>query len=143
MKDIARQVASPYATEIIWDGGVSGTGQSGKGQELAVGYEGGAWSPEHLLLLGAECSLMESFLTAAREADLQVLGYVSSGHLDLPDDPALAPRLTLRPCVVVASLDDARRAAAMLTSVARESVAGRLLADHLHVGADIRMESSS
>ena len=35
---------------------------------------------------------MESFLAAARDADIEVLGYVSSGHLELPDEPGAAPR---------------------------------------------------
>jgi hypothetical protein len=138
-----RDSAAPYATEIIWDGGVSGTGQSGNGQALALGYEGGAWSPEHLLLLGTESSLMESFLAAARDADIRVLGYVSSGHLEVPDDPGAAPRLTLKPCIVVASMDDAERAALIATIVARKSIAGRLLGDNLRIGLEVQLESAS
>ena len=83
---------------------------------------------------------MESFLAAARDANVQVLGYVSSAHLELPDDSGDAPRLMLKPCVVVATIDDARRAALIASIVARKSVAGRLLGDRLHVGVDIRLE---
>jgi len=133
----------PYATETVWDGGLSGTGLSGEGRELNVGHEDGGWAPEQLLLLGAESSLMESFLAAARKADIQVLGYVSCGHLEIPDELGAAPRLTLKPCIVVASADDAERAALLSTAVARTSIAGRLLGNRLHVGLDVRLEPST
>jgi hypothetical protein len=115
---------------------------SAEGRELSVGHEDGGWSPEQLLLLGAESSLMESFLAAARKADIQVLGYVSCGHLDIPDQPGAAPSLTLKPCIVVASAADAERAALLSTAVARTSIAGRLLGNRLHVGLDVRLEPS-
>jgi hypothetical protein len=143
MKFSTRQQASPYATETVWDGGLSGTGLSAEGRELNVGRGDGGWSPEHLLLLGAESSLMESFLAAAHKADIRVLGYVSSGHLEIPDEAGAAPRLTLKPCVVVATLDEAQRAARLSTAVAHASIAGRLLGDRLHVGLDIRLEPSA
>jgi hypothetical protein len=129
-----------YATETIWDGGLSGTGVCGDGRELNVGREAGGWSPEQLLLLGAESSLMESILEAARDADIHVLGYVSSGHLDVPDEAGAAPQLTLKPCIVVASIDDEQRARLLASAVARSSLAGRLLGPRLHVGLDVRLE---
>jgi len=143
MKFATRRQAAPCATETIWDGGVSGTGVCGEGHELPVGRGTGGWSPEQLLLLGAESSLMESILAAAREADIEVLGYVSSAHLDVPDERGAAPRLTLKPCIVVASVDDRQRARLMSATVARTSLAGRLLGNRLHVGLDIRLEPSA
>jgi hypothetical protein len=137
------QPTSPYATETIWDGGLSGTGLTGEGRELNVGRDDGGWSPEQLLLLGAESSLMESFLAAARSADIQVLGYVSSGHLDIPDEPGALPTLTLKPCIVVASAEEAERAVRLSGAVARTSIAGRLLGNRLHVGLDVRLEPSA
>ena len=134
------QPASPYATETVWDGGRSATGVCGEGRELTVGRESGGWLPEHLLLLAAESSLMESFLAAARDADIEVLGYVSSGHLDIPDEPDAAARLTLKPCIVVASVEEAERAERLSAAVARTSMAGRLLGNRLRVGLDVRLE---
>lgn len=136
------QPVSPYATETVWDGGLSGTGVCDKGM-LSVGRDSGGWSPEHLLLFAAETSLMESILAAARDADIEVLGYVSSGHLEIPDEPGAAPRLTLKPCIVVASADEAQRAALLSTAVAETSMAGRLLGSSLHVGLDVRLEPSA
>jgi hypothetical protein len=136
------QPTSPYATETVWDGGLSGTGVCDAGM-LSVGRDSGGWSPEHLLLFAVETSLMESILAAARDADIEVLGYVSSGHLEIPDEPGAAPRLTLKPCIVVASVDEAQRAALLSTAVAQTSMAGRLLGNSLQVGLDVRLEPSA
>ena len=143
MKFKTAQPVSPYATETVWDGGLSATGVCGDGRELSVGRESGRWAPEQLLLLAAESSLMESFLAAARDADIEVLGYVSSGHLEIPDEPDAAPYLTLKPCIVVASMDEAERAVRLSTVVARTSMAGRLLGNRLRVGLDVRLEPSA
>jgi organic hydroperoxide reductase OsmC/OhrA len=131
------------ATETVWDGGSSGTGVCADGHELSFGRGEGGWTPEQLLLLGAESSLMEAVLTAARNAGVDVLGYISTGHLDVPDESGAAPRLKLHPCVVVASVDDAQRAALLSTAVAEASLVGRLLGAHLQVGIDVRLEPSA
>jgi organic hydroperoxide reductase OsmC/OhrA len=137
------QPLSPYSTETVWDGDLSATGVCDESGALSVGREKGRWSPEHLLLLAAESSLMESFLAAARDAGIEVLGYVSSGHLEFPDEPDEAPRLTLKPCIVVASADEAERARRLTTAVAQTSMAGRLLGNRLRVGLDVRLEPSA
>jgi organic hydroperoxide reductase OsmC/OhrA len=131
------------ATETVWDGGSSGTGVCADGHELTFGRGEGGWTPEQLLLLGAESSVMEAVLTAARNAGVDVLGYISSGHLDVPDEAGAAPRLQLNPCVVVASVDEAQRKALLSTAVAEASLVGRLLGAHLQVGIDVRLEPSA
>jgi organic hydroperoxide reductase OsmC/OhrA len=131
------------ATETVWDGGCSGTGVCADGHELSLGRGDGGWTPEQLLLLGAESSLMEAVLTAARDAGVDVLGYISSGHLDVPDEAGGAPRLSLNPCVIVASVDEAQRAALLSTAVADASLVGRLLGGRLQVGIDVRLEPSA
>ena len=131
------------ATETVWDGGVSGTGVCADGHELSLGRGAGGWTPEQLLLLGAESALMEAVLTAARRAGVDVLGYISSGHLDVPDEAGAAPRLRINPCVIVASVDEAQRAALLSTEVAAASLVGRLFGAHLQVGIDVRLEPSA
>jgi hypothetical protein len=74
---------------------------------------------------------------------IDVLGYISSGHLDVPDEAGAAPRLQLNPCVVVASVDEAQRKALLSTAVAEASLVGRLLGAHLQVGIDVRLEPSA
>ena len=68
---------------------------------------------------------------------------MSCGHLDAPEEPGAAPRLTLKPCIVVASVDDAQRAALLSAAVAGTSLAGRLLGARLQVGLDVRLEPSA
>ena len=133
----------PCATETVWDGGSSGTGVCADGHALSLGRDEGGWTPEQLLLLDAESSLMEAVLTAARNAGIDVLGYISSGHLDVPDEAGAAPRLQLNPCVVVASVDEAQRKALLSPAVAEASLVGRLLGAHLQVGIDVRLEPSA
>jgi len=135
--------ALPCVTETVWDGGCSGTGVCADGHQLSVGRDEGGWTPEQLLLLGAEGSLMEAVLTAARNAGVDLLGYISRGHLDVPDEAGAPPRLTLNPCVVVASADETQRAALLSTAVAKASLVGRLLGAHLQVGIDVRLEPSA
>jgi organic hydroperoxide reductase OsmC/OhrA len=143
MKFDGSRPALRCATETVWDGGFSGTGVCADGHELSFGRGGDGWTPEQLLLLGAESSLMEAVLTAARHAGVDVLGYISSGHLDVPDEAGAAPRLRLNPCVVVASADEGQRAALLSTAVAEASLVGRLLGAHLQVGIDVRLEPSA
>jgi len=133
---------SLYATETVWDGTPFAAAPSGAASVITVGHDDVGWAPEHLLLAGVEGSLMDSFLAAAQDADIDVLGYVSSAQLDLTDEPGALPRCTLRPCVVVGSPGDARRAALLTESAAARSVGGRLLGDRLRVIVDVRVESS-
>jgi hypothetical protein len=130
---------TPYSTEIVWDGGFSATGLSVGGQTLTIGYDG-IWGPEQLMLLGIESSFMNSFLSAAREAGIHVLGYVSSAHLELGEEQ---PAITLRPCVVVASADQAERALLVSIAARRQSIAGRLLGRELRVSLDVQLELSA
>jgi len=132
----------PYATEMVWDGGESATGLSASGKALTVG-DRADWGPEQLMLLAAESSFMDSYLAAARDADLQILGYVSSAHLEIPDGSATAPRVTLRPCVVVASARDAEHAARILHIATGRSILARLLGDQFFVSIDVQLETAS
>jgi organic hydroperoxide reductase OsmC/OhrA len=143
MKFDGSELAFQCATETVWDGGSSGTGVCADGHALSLGRGDGGWTPEQLLLLGAESSLMEAVLTAARNAGIDVLGYISSAHLDVPVEADAAPRLTLNPCVVVASVDEAQREALLSTAGAEASLVGRLLGAHLQVGIDVRLEPSA
>ena len=105
-------MASPFATEIVWNAGLTGTGTAAAGRSLTVGREG-EWEPEYLLLLAAESSFMPTMLALAAHAGVTVLGYVSSGHLNVPDDAEALPRVSLAPCIVVATSEDAERIAGL------------------------------
>lgn len=134
---ISRASASPFTTETVWNAGLAGTGASGGGRELPVGHDAD-WAPEHLLLLAAESCFMSTLLSLASAAGIVVLGYVSSGHLEVPADGRVLPRVSLAPCVVVASDADAKRIVACAAQAENDSVIARLLGDCLQITTDVR-----
>jgi len=108
---VTRRVGlSPFSAETVWNAGLSGTGSCGEGQSLTIGHDA-EWCPEHLLLFAAEGCFMSTLLTLALDAGIDVLGYVSTGRLHVPVEPLSRPALSLVPCIVVATEDEARRRA--------------------------------
>ena len=130
--------ASAFATETVWNAGLSGTGATSDGRSLTVGHHGD-WTPEHLMLLAAESCFMSTLLALASVAGIAVLGYVSSGHLDIPGDGRGAPSISIFPCVVVESERDAERLTACARQAEKESVVARLLGSRMHVSVDVRV----
>jgi organic hydroperoxide reductase OsmC/OhrA len=128
---------SPFVTETVWNAGLSATGVAGDDRSLTVGRDGD-WPPEQLLLLAAESCFMSTLLTLAADEGVDVLGYVSSAHLNVPSLPAEMPVISLAPCVVVASDEDAARIASCTRRAERESPVARLLGSQLRVAVDIR-----
>lgn len=126
-----------YTTEIVWNAGLAGTGVSSEGRALSVG-RGGDWSPEDLIVLAAESCFMGTLLALAVEASVEILGYVSAGHLDVSADSPLPPAITLLPCVVVGSDADALRIHHLAAVARHESVVARALGDRLHLTLDVR-----
>jgi len=133
----SERTMSPYSTETVWNAGLSGTGVASHGRSLNVGYDG-EWAPEYLLLLAAESSFMITLLALAREAGVEVLGYVSNGHLHLKPENGEAPSIVLAPCVVVASAADAAHIGRLADNVRRESIVARLFGERLRVTLDVR-----
>jgi len=137
--DSKQEHAAPYTTETVWDGGGSATGLSQDGQVLRVG-EGGGWMPEQLVLFAAETSFMDRFLAASRSAGVEVLGYVSSGHLEVEDGQQM-PRIVLRPCVVVSSGEEAEALERIARTALTQSVVGRLCGGRVRVALDVQHET--
>jgi organic hydroperoxide reductase OsmC/OhrA len=133
----ARARAAPFTTETVWNAGLAGTGMSGEGRSLTVGHEG-EWSPEHLLLLAAESCFMSTLLALARAEGIEVLGYVSNGQLQVPDDPQAPLSILLTPCVVVLTDTDAERIRGLARRAREESVVARTLGRGLTVALDVR-----
>ena len=82
---------------------------------------------------------MSTLLTLASAADIAVLGYVSSGHLDMPGDVRLAPSVSLCPCIVVATERDAERVAACAKQAEMESAVARLLGSRVQISLEVRV----
>ena len=134
-------MTAPFTTETIWHAGLAGTGTAVADRSLTVGREGD-WEPEHLLLLAVESCFMSTLLALAALDGITVLGYVSSGHLDMPHDGGALPRVSLAPCVVVAAPGDAERIAVLGRQAEEASVVARLIGDRLRVMLDVRCVAS-
>jgi organic hydroperoxide reductase OsmC/OhrA len=132
------QSASPYSTETVWTAGLAGTGLASHGRSLTVGHDAD-WAPEYLLLLAAESCFMSTLLALARQARVEVLGYVSKGQLQMRSENGEAPSILLTPCIVVASENDAACVGRLANAVTREAVVARLLGERLHVSLDVRV----
>jgi len=126
MPKAPRARALPFTTETVWNAGLAGTGVSGEGRSLTVGHDG-EWNPEHLLLLAAESCFMSTLLALARAEGVDVLGYVSNGQLQIPDDPQADLTVLLTPCIVVLTDADAERIRALARRARSESVVARTL----------------
>jgi len=130
-----------FSTEIVWDNGESGTAVTEAGASLTVG-PGSEWAAEHLLTLAAATCLMTTFLHLAAEEGLQVLGYVSSGRLEVPPDPEEVPRVVLAPCIVIARNDDTHAARRLCHQGRRQSPVCRTLGRRLHLAPTFTVISS-
>jgi organic hydroperoxide reductase OsmC/OhrA len=129
--------ALPHSTETVWNTGLVGTSVANHGDSLTIGREGG-WAPEDLVLLAAESCFMSTLLELAREASIDVLGYVSKAHLETKTPRGRGPSIVLMPCVVVGTPDDIARVHRLATRVPRESIVAKLLNAHLQVTLDVR-----
>jgi organic hydroperoxide reductase OsmC/OhrA len=133
-----RVAAFPFSSETIWNAGLSATGSAG-GHSLSAGFEGD-WAPEHLLLLAVESCYMSTFLSLAYASGLEVLGYVSNARFEQASaHPASAPVVSLAPCIVVGTADDAVRARQLVAESTRASAVARLIGPRLKVLADVRV----
>jgi hypothetical protein len=133
----SERAMSQYSTEVVWNAGLAGTGVASHGRSLIVGYDG-EWAPEYLALLAAESSFMTTLLALAREAGVEVLGYVSTGHLRAKAVNGEAPSIALTPCVVVASAADAACIGRLAHNVTRESIVAKLFGERLRFTLDVR-----
>ena len=129
---------SLYSTETVWNAGLAGTSLSSHGKSLTVGREG-EWSPEHLLLVAAESCVMSTLLALARDAGIDVLGYVSKGQLHGRSDNDESPAIVLMPCVVVGSDEDAARVRRLVSTVTRHSIVAKALGERLSIALDVRV----
>jgi uncharacterized OsmC-like protein len=121
-----------HTTELVWDAETTGTGTADDGRVLRVGPHG-EWSPEELLSLAAEASLMAAVLSAAERTNLEILGYVSSAGLMAASDGAEPSELVVTPCIVVGSQSDAQVARRLAIVAARRCSIRRILGSRLRI----------
>lgn len=137
MADVQQRI---FSTEIVWDSGESGTAVTEAGASLNVG-PGSEWAAEHLLALAAATCFMTTFLHLAAEEGLEVLGYLSSGSLEVPSDPDEVPRVVLAPCIVLARDGDADAAHRLCLQGQRQSPVCRTLGRRLHLAPTFKVIS--
>ena len=135
---MAYPVQHIFSTEVVWDSGQSGTAIAEDGASLEVGPTS-AWPPEHLLALSAASCFMRTFLRLAVEHGLEVLGYVSSGTVDLSSDPTEIPSLNLAPCIVIGSDDDLDSASHLCQRALQSSPVCRALESRVRLAATIKV----
>lgn len=126
--------------QLIWDSGCAGTAQTGSGSCLSVGL-GGKWTPEQLLLIAAESSIMTIFLRLAGEERLDLLGYVSSaGTIDERLERGI--KVVVRPCITVAREEELLRAKELLVKAAQQSRVAQALSGALLVDPEVVLVST-
>ena len=97
-----------HPCELIWDENLTGTAESPRGDLVQVG-EAGAWTPDQMVSVAVQASLMVEFLRIAESTGLEVLGYLSSALADAPSGEK-AGRVVISPCIVLALEHDVPRA---------------------------------
>lgn len=84
--------------EIVWDSGGEATCSAPSGARLHIGT-GEPWAPEDLLAAAVSASVMQTFLTAAVDARVAVLGYVASAEWKVSEHSR--PTVAVRACITV------------------------------------------
>lgn len=135
-----------FTIEMVWDDGTDATAVALdvplQGARLRVGPEAG-WLPAHLLTLAAASSFMSALLRLAAGAHVDVLGFVSNSKLRVPGDREQVPALTLSPCIVVRSEEDAKRIGALCDEAILLSDVCRTLQGRLRLEPDIEVVASA
>ena len=127
-----------FSTEVVWDSGQSGTAITEDGASLGVGPDS-EWPPEHLLALSAASCFMRTFLRLAAEHGLEVLGYVSSGTVELSPDPTAIPSLILAPCIVIGWDEDLDSAVHLCQHALQASPVCRALGSRVRLAATVKV----
>lgn len=86
--------------EIVWDSGGTATCSAPSGARLHIG-SGEPWVPDDLLAAAVSASVMQTFLAAALDARVSVLGYVASAELTA--NAAAPANVAVRACITVAA----------------------------------------
>jgi organic hydroperoxide reductase OsmC/OhrA len=120
--------------ELIWDARTHGTAVAPSGTTVTVGDEG-QLSPEDLLCMAAAGCLMRTFLERATEADVPVLGYVSTARAEPVDD---GMQVHVRSYVIAPAWVPADTVGGLCAEAERQSPVARALGARLVVEHEVR-----
>jgi organic hydroperoxide reductase OsmC/OhrA len=131
-----------FAIELVWDADQDATAvpwqPPWQGSTIQVGPKAG-WLPAHLMTLAAASGFMSTLLQLAETAGVPVLGYVSISKLHVPTDRRSLPTITLAPCIVVASTEDADKIATLCQQASDLCEVCRALQGRLEVVPDTQV----
>ena len=131
-----------FAIELVWDADQDATAipwqPPWQGSTIQVGPKAG-WLPAHLVTLAAASGFMSTLLQLAESARVSVLGYVSICKLHVPIDRRSLPTITLTPCIVVASTEDANKVATLCQQASELCEVCRALQGRLEVVPDMQV----
>lgn len=135
-----------FTTELVWDANLEATAAplvpSAEGNAFPVGPKTG-WLPAHLLTLAAASDFMTALLRLAATTGVRVLGYVSTSQLRIPVDSRTPAAITLTPCIVVASDEEAGSVAALCREATELADVCRMLRGSFEVVPDVRVLDAS
>jgi hypothetical protein len=125
-----------FTIELVWDADQDATAvpwqPPWQGSTIQVGPKAG-WLPAHLVTLAAASGFMSTLLRLAEAAGVPILGYVSISRLHVPTGRRSPPTITLSPCIVVASTEDAGKVVELCQQVSEISEVCRALEGRLQV----------
>jgi organic hydroperoxide reductase OsmC/OhrA len=121
-----------HVIELVWDASLAGTATAASGATLSVG-ERTDWEPDELLAAAAAACLMRTFLRAAEKEPVDILGYVTAGHIVQP-----GCQVRLRVCIVTEDARAARMAYALCLGALEASPVAQFLGDRLEVDVSAR-----
>lgn len=127
---------SETQTQLVWDRECDGTAQADGGCCLHTG-PGSGWSAGRLLVAAVESDVMATFLQAADEAGLQVMGYVSAAEAVMDHDPSARLSILVRPCIVVGREEDRHRVQRLAVETLGRSPIARALGESLRIHAEV------
>jgi organic hydroperoxide reductase OsmC/OhrA len=131
-----------FAIELVWDADQDATAilwqPPWQGSMIQVGPKAG-WLPAHLVTLAAASGFMSTLLQLAEAAGVSILGYVSISKLHVPMDRRSLPTITLTPCIVVASAEDADRVTELCQQASELCEVCRALQGRIQVAPDTQV----
>jgi organic hydroperoxide reductase OsmC/OhrA len=131
-----------FTIELVWDADQDATAVAWQppleGSMIQVGPRAG-WMPPHFVTLAAASGFMSTLLRLAEAAGVIILGYVSISKLHVPADRRSPPTISLTPCIVVASTEDANKIDELCQQASELCDVCRALQGRLQVAPDTQI----
>lgn len=123
--------------ELMWDAGHYGTATAPSGASLCVGENVG-FTPEDLLAAAAAACFMKTFLHEAAAADVPILAFTASAHVE-PRHDSTVPVVHVRSFVVGPSHASEDRLRDLIALAERTSPIAQVLGDRATWKSDVQI----